>query len=74
MHFRRENNLEMASKAEYCDEHVGGIFNARKRLCREQASRRRAVEHRVAQGNILFPQDFLACISSAQQCLDGILE
>lgn len=72
MHFRRANDLDKVSKAEYCDEHVSSIFNARKRLSRLQSSRLRAVENRIAQGSILYPQDFIACMSRARSSLEGI--
>lgn len=72
VYFRRIDCASKAARAEYCDEHVSSIFNARKRLCRQQASRRRAIDHRISQGDILYPSDFTGCIRKAASCLDGV--
>lgn len=74
MYFRRSCQSDFLSEAERCDEQVSAIFNSRKRLSLIQASRRRAIEDRVALGNMLFPNDFLACISQSRSCMDGIME
>lgn len=73
-YFRRAGSFEKVGKVEYCEEHVNSIFNSRKRLCRQQASRRRAVEDRISQGTILYPKDFQGCLANARKQLGGIQE